>query len=344
MKSKRIKSIITIVIIALLAIGLGAAIYGYNVISTGFNIDKTVYIYIDQDKDYDKVVKQLTDSAKIEHIGNFNIVASYRSYPKSVRTGKYAINPEDNVWDVVSKLSRGLQTPTRITFNNVRLKSDLVTRLSEQLMFDEEELSAYLDDSTRTQALGFTPQSIISMFIPNTYEFYWDVSVEKFVERMKKEYDNFWTTARKDRAKQIGLSPLEVSILASIVEEECMFSDEYPIVAGLYINRLNRGQLLQADPTVKYAVGDFSLQRILFKHLEIDSPYNTYIYAGLPPAPIRIPSIKGLDSVLNYTVHNYLYMCAKEDFSGRHNFATNAAQHGRNRAKYIAALNQRGIR
>lgn len=338
------KKVLLIFFSCLLLLIIGAGIYVYSVISSGFNIDKTVYVYVDESKDYDKLVQELVDSAKIQHIGDFNQVASFKRYPGNMRTGRYAITPDDNVLTVVNKLQRGLQTPTRVTFNNMRLKEDLVERLSTQLMFSAEELSEVLDDSIKTASYGFNPQTIVAMFIPNTYEFYWDVSVDKFMSRMKKEYDNFWTKERLDKANDIGLSPIEVSTLASIVEEECMYSDEYAIVAGLYINRLKRGQLLQADPTVKFAVGDFSLQRILYKHLEIDSPYNTYIYKGLPPSPIRIPSIKGLDAVLNYAKHDYIYMCAKEDFSGRHNFAITSAEHGRNRAKYIAALNKRGIR
>ena len=161
---------------------------------------------------------------------------------------------------------------------------------------------------------------------------------------MKREYKSFWTDARLEKAKAINLTPVEVSVLASIVEEETAATDEYPIVAGLYLNRLHRGIPLQADPTVKFAVGDFTLQRILFEHLEIDSPYNTYKYPGLPPGPLRIPTIKGMDSVLNYMKHNYLYMCAKEDFSGGHNFAATLTEHNRNANRYRAELNRRKIR
>src|SRR5690554_6850026 len=181
------------------------------------------------------------------------------------------------------------------------------------------------------------------MFIPNTYQVYWDTSVKGLTDRMKKEYDAFWNSKRKKRAEEIGLTPLEVSTLASIVEEEATYADEYPIVAGLYLNRIKRGMRLEADPTVKYAVGDPTLRRILFKHLEVESPYNTYKNDGLPPGPIRIPSIKGIDAVLNPTEHNYLFMCAKDDLSGRHNFAVTHAEHARNARAYQRALNERGI-
>jgi len=178
------------------------------------------------------------------------------------------------------------------------------------------------------------------MFIPNTYEIYWNVSPEKFCERMKKEFERFWNVERLEKAGKVGLTPVQVGTLASIVEEETNKKDELPIVAGLYINRLKMGMKLQADPTVKYAVGDFTLRRVLNVHLEKDSPYNTYQNYGLPPGPIRFPAGQAIDAVLNYTHHDYIFMCAKEDFSGRHNFAVTAHQHAVNRDKYIAALNR----
>jgi UPF0755 protein len=181
------------------------------------------------------------------------------------------------------------------------------------------------------------------MFIPNTYEFYWTTSATEFAERMKTEYDRFWDTTRKQKAEEIEMSPVEVTTLASIVQAETTKTEELPRVAGLYINRLQRGIPLQADPTVKFAVGDFTLKRILNKHLEIDSPYNTYKHAGLPPGPINFPEISAIDAVLNYEDHNYLYMVAKPDFSGFHNFSTTLAEHNRNANRYRAALNERQI-
>jgi UPF0755 protein len=245
---------------------------------------------------------------------------------------------------LLQNLKNGNQAPCRITFNNIRLKEDLAKRIGEQLMFSEGELYQQLNDSAVCAQLGFDTNTILCMFIPNTYEMYWNISVERFMKRMQSEYDKFWTPERIEKAQGISLTPIQVSILASIVEEETAASSEYSTVAGLYINRLRRGMLLQADPTVKYAMGDFSLRRILFVHLETDSPYNTYKYAGLPPGPIRIPSIRAIDAVLNYARHNYIYMCAKEDFSGKHNFATTLSEHNANAAKYRAALNRLNIR
>ena len=211
-------------------------------------------------------------------------------------------------------------------------------------MVTSQEMNDLLNDPAYCSAFGFAPATIKAMFIPNTYEVYWNISAEKLIERMKREYDNFWTEDRRNKAQNIRLTPLEVSILASIIEEESAVTDEYSTIAGLYINRLYRGIPLQADPSLKYAIGDFTIQRVLNEHKLIDSPYNTYLYSGLPPGPLRIPSLKGLESVLNYQKHNYLYMCAKEDFSGRHNFAVTLAEHNRNAERYHAELNRRGIR
>jgi UPF0755 protein len=211
-------------------------------------------------------------------------------------------------------------------------------------MFDQEALLEKLNNQGVCKSFGFDNNTIMCMFIPNTYEVYWTISITQFLERMKKEHERFWTSERLNKARELSLSPVEVSILASIVEEETAAYSEYPIVAGLYINRLRKGWLLQADPTVKFAVGDFELRRILNFHLETDSPYNTYKNPGLPPGPIRIPSIAGIDAVLNYTHHNYLFMVAKEDFSGRHNFAVTLSEHNRFAEKYRAALNRNNIR
>lgn len=335
--------LITIVCIVAIVIA-GAFFYIESIISTKFNIDKTVYLYIDESKDYNSVLKQLDTTAHVSDIASFKKVADYYKYPQSIKTGRYAIRPNMTVKDVVVLLKAGRQTPAKLKFNNIRTKEDLATRIASQLMLSRETILSALNDSVRCEALGFDVETIDCMFIPNTYDVYWDISLDGFLKRMRTEYDRFWTEERMQKANQQGLTPIEVSILAAIVEEECYYPDEYPVVAGLYLNRLKRGQLLQADPTVKFAVGDFTLKRILNKHLEVVSPYNTYRNAGLPPGPIRVPSIKGIDAVLNAAKHNYLYMCAKDDSSRRHNFAVTHAEHMRNAAKYHASLNARNIR
>lgn len=338
------KKIIIGVLLAIVLVALAVAYYGYTVISTGFNIEKPVSIYIDQSLDYDQLLRELEDSARLENVSNFDKLASIMSYKDNLKTGRYVIKPDMTIHDVIKILRSGNQTAVKLRFNNLRTKQDFAERIGEQLMFDQSELLNYISDSAKCKELGFSLENIAAMFIPNTYEVYWDTSVETFIQRMRKEYDAFWNSERKAKAAEIRLTPIEVSILASIVEEECTYSDEYPMVAGLYLNRLKIGQALQADPTVKFAVGDFSLRRILNKHLEVESAYNTYLNTGLPPGPIRIPSIKGLDSVLNYAKHDYLYMCAKDDFSGYHDFAKSFAEHQRNAIKYRQALNKRGIK
>ncbi|MDR0824569.1 MAG: endolytic transglycosylase MltG [Prevotella sp.] len=319
-------------------------IYAYSILSTGFNIDKTVYLYIDESRNYETLRQEVKETAKIKNISNFDMLSSVLDCKENLKAGRYAVSPDMNIYDLIKALRSGHQTPVKLKFNNIRTKDDLAQRISEQLMMSEESLLNILNDSLKCKELGFTPATVVAMFIPNTYEFYWDVDTDKFLRRMDKEYQKFWNAGRLAKAKEINLTPVEVSALASIVEEECMFTDEYPKVAGLYVNRLRVGQELQADPTVKFAVGDFSLRRILNKHTEVDSPYNTYRHRGLPPGPIRIPSIKGIDSVLNYTKHDYFYMCAKDDFSGYHNFSTNYSEHLINRAKYKKALDARGIK
>lgn len=337
------KRTLFIALTVILLLAVVSAYYVYGITQSGFDTDKTVYVYVDKNKNFDMLVTQLDTVAHIRNIGNFNKVASYMELDGNLKTGRYAITPDMNVLDVVRMLKSGVQSPVKLKFNNIRLKEELAERISSQLMFSKDDLLNALNDQEKCNEFGFDTITICCMFIPNTYEFYWDVTLDRFLDRMKKEYDTFWTDKRKEQAQKIGLTPIEVSILASIVEEECYFSDEYPQVAGLYLNRLNIGQRLQADPTVKFAVGDFSIKRVLDRHLATQSLYNTYLYAGLPPGPIRIPSIKAIDGVLLPAQHNYFYMCAKEDFSGRHNFAETHAEHSRNAEKYRKALNERKI-
>lgn len=340
-KHTLIVGILSFIILLLAGVGFWAYCL---ILAPDFEPRKTVYVYIDEKKDFGDLCRQLVDSAGCRRIGSFKQLAGMLKYPTNMRTGRYAVEPGMNNLALLNNLRRGHQEATRITFNNIRFKLDLAERLAGQLMIEEDDLLPLLVDSVYCASLGFTTETILALFIPNTYEVYWNISAEKLMQRIQREYKIFWNDARLAKAKEIGMTPVEVAILASIVEEETAAVDEYPIVAGLYINRLQRGIPLQADPTVKFAVGDFSLQRILFEHLEIDSPYNTYKHAGLPPGPLRIPTIRGLDAVLNHMKHNYLYMCAKEDFSGRHNFAATLAEHNRNANRYRAELNRRKIR
>jgi len=339
------KKLFYIIFISIIVAATIVVVAGYCVLfSPNFKPAQITYVYIDEDnKDFNALCSEL-QSAGCKNIQLFKILAEIRKYPENMKAGRYAVEPNMDNNTFLNRLRRGQQTPVKLTFNNMRLISDLIERISEQLMLSDEELLSLIGDDDYCNSLGFDPTTIKAMFIPNTYEVYWTIPAKKLMERMKQEYENFWTKERREKAENIRLTPVEVSILASIVEEETALTDEYPIIAGLYINRLHKGMLLQACPTVKYAVGDFSLRRILNVHLETDSPYNTYIYEGLPPGPIRIPSPAVIDAVLNYTHHNYLYMSAKEDFSGRNNFAATMREHNINAEKYHKELNRRGIK
>ena len=342
--SKKIRLKIFTFIFGLLI--LIAVIIGYYIRNTAFKpieLEETVYIYIEPSTKYDEIVDQIKKQVNLPSEKFFKIISEKMKYPETIKTGRYAIRDGMTIPEIIRMLRSGNQSAVKLTFNNMRTNENLAGRISNHLMLDSVELLNVLKDETKLEVLGFDTNTIAAMFIPNTYEVYWDTSIDNLMNRMKKEYTSFWNESRKDKAKEIGLSPIEVSILASIVEEEATYSDEYSIVAGLYLNRLKRGQRLEADPTIKFALNDFSLRRILYKHLEVESPYNTYRNEGLPPGPIRIPSIKGIDATLSPQDHKYLFMCAKEDLSGRHNFATTHAEHLRNAARYQRALNERKI-
>lgn len=343
-KEKKKKTRILIWILSIILIGVVATgAFLYNMVFKPFRLGETVYIYIDSDKNYENVVSQLKEEANLPSEKVFQMLATRMNYPNTIKTGRYAIKNGMTMPDVIRMLRSGQQVPINLTFNNIRTKENLAGRLSQQLMIDSVTILNALDDKEKINSLGFDENTIVAMFIPNTYEVYWDTSVNSLLDRMKKEFDRFWNTERKAKAEKLNLTPIQVSTLASIVEEEATYADEYPIVAGLYLNRLKKGMRLEADPTVKFAVGDFGLRRILFRHLEVESPYNTYKNTGLPPGPIRVPSVAAIDATLSPRSHNYLFMCAKDDLSGRHNFAITHAEHARNAAAYQRALNERKI-
>lgn len=338
-KRKPLRWIIGFLLLLIIATG----IYAYSVIFRPIDLEETIYIYIDEKKRYEEVVLQLKEKDALSSEKLFDMLAQRMNYPNSVKTGRYAIEEGMTMPDVIRLLRSGNQTPVNLTFNNIRSKENLAGRISQQLMLDSLSLLNLLNEPSKAKELGLNEQTILSIFIPNTYEVYWDTGTDNLLKRMKKEYDVFWNENRKSKAEKIGLTPLQVSVLASIVEEEATYADEYPVVAGLYLNRLKKGMRLEADPTVKFAVGDFTLRRILYSHLEVESPYNTYKNTGLPPGPIRIPSITAIEGTLSPTTHQYLFMCAKDDLSGRHNFAITHAEHARNARAYQRALNERGI-
>ena len=314
-------------------------IYNPNII---FNKDKE-YIYIPTGSDFDDVVSILENKEFVKDISTFKWVAEKKKYINKVKAGRYKIKSGMSNNEIINLLRSGEQEPVNISFNNVRTIYQLAGKITKNVEADSANFVKLLQNNDFISHYGFNQNTIISMFIPNTYEVYWNTLEEDLFKRMAKEYKNFWNNNRKAKAKKLKLSQSEVSTLASIVQMETIKNDEKPIVAGVYINRLKKGMLLQADPTVIYAVGDFSIKRVLKKHLSIDSPYNTYKYTGLPPGPITVPEISSIDAVLNYKHHNYIFFCAKEDFSGYHNFATNLHQHNINARKFQNALNKRKI-
>lgn len=306
--------------------------------------DREYVLKIPSNATYSMVNKELYDENVINDAVSFGFVSKVLGYQEAVKPGLYIIKPKMTNLELVRLLRSGDQAPIRITFNNVRTKKDLAEKITPNLEISEEQFLTILQDSVYIRKFDFNEETVMSMFIPNTYEVWWNTSPEVLFDRMYKEYQKFWTDERLAKAETLGLSPKEVSTLASIVQSESQQkADERPKIAGLYLNRLKRGMPLQADPTLIFAIGDFEIRRVLNIHKEIESPYNTYKYVGLPPGPINLPDIKSIDAVLNPEDHSYLYMCAKEDFSGYHAFATNLAQHNANARRYQAALNRAKI-
>ncbi len=300
---------------------------------------KDVSIYISNSTTMDEVLSFIAANTEQKYAGSFERIARYKGLTDEMRLGHYIVEDGMSNRMLYNRLTGGMGSPVKLKFNNVRLVSELILRLDKQLMLDSTELANLLYNEEYLKTLGYNSQTIISMFIPNTYEVYWNISAEDLLSKMKFEHDKFWESkGRIEKARTLGMSPLDVSVLASIVDSETNSYNEKPIVAGLYLNRLNRGIPLQADPTVKFAVGDFGLTQILYKHLAIESPYNTYKNVGLPPGPISMASIQGIDAVLNATDHNYIYMCANPSLDGTHSFASSLSQHNVNAARYHEAL------
>lgn len=287
---------------------------------------------------YREVLHDLYEQRFVNDMVSFGFLARLKKFDRKVQPGRYMLRHNMTNLQALDALMGGRREPVDITFTNVRMMRDLPDLITKNIGVTTEEFRRELDDFIESNKEGFTRENILCMFIPNTYQVYFNIVPEELIERMHDEYGKFWSDDRKAKASAIGLTPIEVSILASIVQAETIKADEAPVVAGLYINRLKKGIPLQADPTLVYAVGDFTIKRVLDKHKEVESPYNTYKYAGLPPGPINMPSIANIDAVLNYDKNEYLYMCAREDFSGYHNFATNLRAHNVNAARYQRAL------
>jgi len=299
--------------------------------------------YIPTGSVYADVIDSLEERGIIENRKSFNWVALKKGYDSLVKPGRYKIRNGLTNNELVNMLRSGDQDPVMVVFNNVRTLNELSGKVTRYLEADSAEFATFFSDADLPEHYGFTAASFTAMFIPETYEFFWNTSPEEFADRMKQEYEKFWEGDRDRKAKKMEMSREEVITLASIVDEETIYDDENSRVAGVYLNRLEQGIPLQADPTLKFALGDFSRQRILNGDKEIDSPYNTYKYKGLPPGPITIPSVAAIDGVLDYENHRYLYFCARADFSGYHAFARTYSQHMTNAREYQRALNRRRI-
>ena len=297
------------------------AIVGYIYCFSSFSkSSNTEYVYIDSDDNIDSVYNKLRPFAKSIPFQAFKTLTLHSGYADHIRTGRYAIAPGDGALKTWRHMKNGLQEPVSLTIPSVRTLDKLSDEIGKKMMFGSNDLYHALRDESVCQKYGYDTATIACMFVPNTYDLYWNISVDKFLERMKKESDKFWNFERTEKAKAMKLTPVEIITLASIVDEETANNGEKPMIAGMYYKRIYNNLL------------------------SIKSPYNTYKNPGLPPGPIRIPSVAGIDAVLNHVHHDYLYMCAKEDFSGTHNFARTYDEHLQNAAKYSKALNERGIK
>lgn len=328
-----------------------ASIYGYLIYrdifspNTSFN-DRSVAIYLPSKATY----QQVEDSIRpyVKDMDRFRMVAEKKSYPQYVKPGKFIIKKDMNSNDIINSLRQPV--PVNLSFNNQETLERAVGRIATQIQADSITLLNAFTDKTFLSENGFTEENVLALFIPNTYEFFWDTSAEKVRERLAKEYRKFWTEERVAKAEALNLTPLEVSSLAAIVHKETVKNDERPRVAGVYLNRLQKGMKLEADPTVIYAMkkesGDFDqvIKRVYYKDLVIDSPYNTYKYEGVPPGPIAMPDITALEAVLNPEKHNYIYFCASVTNIGYHEFAVTVAQHNINARKYAQWVNKLGIK
>lgn len=330
-------------IILALALGIAGAVVAH-MLYHHLSPSETTYIYIDADDTVDSVYQKVEATDASVSMTALRWLVGYSHYDEHIRAGRYEVSSDMNTLQLFRNLRNHNSRPIPLVVPSVRTLDMMAGRLASQLMVDSAAISDAFHSPEVWQQMGYTHETFPALFIPDTYEVYWETSVPRLLERMAQVNAEFWTDSRRQKAKDIGLTTNEVVTLASIVDSETANNGEKACIAGLYMNRLHRGIMLQSDPTVIFAVGDFSIRRVLNVHLQTPSPYNTYRVKGLPPGPIRIPSKAGIDAVLNYEHNDYIYMCAKEDFSGTHNFAVTYAEHMANARRYVKALNERGIK
>jgi UPF0755 protein len=350
-KSKKKSSMIKKTIIAFLIIVLiGSVVSLYKLYEAAYQPNivikegKSTFLYIPSGSKFEDVKKILYDNKFIKNKTTFEWIAERKKYKNHILPGKYQISTDMSNNDLVNLLRSGKQTPVKLSFINLRTKEQLAGRIAKQIETDSLTLINFMNNEGFLNEFGVNPNTVLTLFIPNTYEIMWNTDGNSFFVKINKESKKFWNNERKTKAEMLNLKPSEIYIIASIIQQETNRTEEMSRVAGVYVNRLKKGMLLQADPTVKFAVGDFSIRRILNKHLKIDSPYNTYKYEGLPPGPICIANSVSIDKVLNLEKHNYIYFCARPDGSGLHNFAVTKAEHERNAKNYHQMLNMRNIK
>lgn len=343
MNKKNIRNLLIIIFLLIMIISTASLIFGYNLMyKSNFQTpnNKKCFFFIRENDNFADILDSLSAKGYLKNREKVENYAKIRNLEGRLKVGCYAIKSGMTNRDFFNAVCNGWQTPIQLKFNNIRFNSQLASKISKQVNIDSVDMANLLNDKEFLAKYCFTPQTVIAMFIPNTYEVYWTISAEQLFERMEKEYKKFWNAERLEKAAKIPLTPIEVAVLASIVEEESNKKHEKPIIAGLYINRLKKGMKLQACPTARYAAGDFSITQVLDIHTSIDSPYNTYKNFGLPPGPIRMPSIEGIDAVLNYAKHNYIFMCAKPELNGENNFSVTLAEHDRNTEAYYKAYRE----
>ncbi|HSW67651.1 MAG TPA: endolytic transglycosylase MltG [Bacteroidales bacterium] len=335
-------------LLVLTAMSLAAGIYLYSHITAPalkIEPDDTIFIHIKTGSTFEDLYKQLNDDFKLIRPRLFRQLSYRMNFHTNINPGRYKLNGNMDLIELIRLLRSGNQTPVDVTFNNIRFAHQLAGRVAKQIEADSAGLIALMQNADYLAQFGITPRQLPAMMIPNTYEFFWNSTPEQFMKRMHRESERFWgTEKRQARLAALGLNRHEVVTLASIVEAESKKDDEKPRVAGVFINRLRRGMFLQADPTVIFATGDFTIRRVLNRHKAVDSPYNTYLNPGLPPGPIAFPSIRAIDAVLNYENHNYYFFCAREDFSGYHNFSRTYREHIIHARRYQQALDRLNIR
>jgi UPF0755 protein len=324
------------------------ALYVYGAVlspNTAFT-NEEAHVYIRTDATFSDVMEELRPL--LDDAVSFEAVANRKGYPNNIKPGHYVIKKGMNNNDIINTI-RINNTPVEVKFNNQERLENLAGAVANQIEPDSLSLLKAMKDKEFLEKINQTPESALVIYLPNTYEFYWNTSAAEFCERMKTEYDRYWNDERKAKARTIGLSPEEVISLAAIVQKETAKVDERPRVAGLYVNRVKRGMLLQADPTVIYAKkkaeNDFDqvIKRVLYRDLELDSPYNTYKYTGVPPGPISMPDMSSINAVLDHEDHDYIFMVADISNPGYHKFAKTLAQHNRNRAEYVRWINGQGV-